>query len=357
MNKKPIKILHIVSVMNLAGIESFLMNIYREIDRSKIQFDFLVTREEVGFYDKEILSLGGNIHNIPHVKKIGLKNFKKNVDVFFQENNEYSIVHCHMNTWAGFFLPIAKKNKIPIRIAHSHIADFKINSNNIFQFLYKKYNSLFIKRNSTHFFACSEKAGDWLFGEKNREVQIINNSIDAIKFSYNQNIANKLRKEFGISKDTFVIGNIGRFNVQKNHIFLIDIFKEVFLKKPDSILCLIGEGELQDEIIAKVEKEGLSAHVKFLGVRSDINKLMMMFDTFLFPSLFEGFGIVALEAQAAGLKTIASDVLPIEVKITDYISFISLNQSSEFWASEVLKYSNGYNRRNTYNEILNAGFV
>jgi len=359
MQGNVIRILHIVSVMNRGGIETFLMNIYRHIDHSKIQFDFLVTREEVGIYDNEILVLGGKIHNIPHIRKVGLVKYRQSIIDFFNTHNEYKIVHCHMNTWAGFFLPLARKCGIPVRISHSHSsADCKTGLKEFLKFVFKKYNALFINNNATHYFACSQKAGKWLFGEKiaNEKLKIINNAIDTEKFRFNVEVAKKLRKELNIPYDAFVIGHVGRLHYQKNHSFLIDVFQEIKVRKQNVILCLVGTGELKNTIEIKIKEAGLIDSVKMLGIRSDINELMMMFDVFVFPSLSEGFGNVALEAQAAGLKTIVADTVPDEIKVTEQVEFISLKEKKAFWAEQILKYGDGYKRIDTYKDIVNAGY-
>lgn len=359
MPNKPFRVLHIVSVMNYGGIENLLMNIYRNINRNKIQFDFLVTREEKGIFDEEIKELGGEIYNIPHVSKKGYFKYKKIADEFFEEKkDEYKIIHCHMNTWAGFFLPLAKKNNIPIRIAHSHTSDIRMTLKNFPKFLIKTYHSLFINSNSTHFFACSKKAGEWLFDKniKKNKINLINNGINVEKFIYDENIALKKRKELNINKDQFVIGHVGNFSYAKNYQFLIDIFHIIHKKDSSAVLCLVGSGKLEKEVKKKVKKLNIEENVKFLGLRNDVNQLLMSFDVFLFPSRFEGLPVTLIEAQAAGSKIIASDTITKEVKITDLIQFISLNESSENWADNVLDLKNSDYDRNYYQEIVNAGY-
>jgi glycosyltransferase involved in cell wall biosynthesis len=263
-----------------------------------------------------------------------------------------------MNTWAGFFIPIAKKNNIPIRIAHSHIADYKVTLKNLPKFLIKKYHSFFINNNTTHFFACSKQAGEWLFGKRiaDTKLKIIRNAIKTEKFKYNKKLALNKRKQLDIDSSAFVIGHVGRFTYQKNHEFLIDIFKEISIQDPSAILILVGAGELEDEIKRKVKKINLQDKVKFLGLRNDVNELMMMFDIFLFPSRYEGFGIVALESQAAGAKTIISDEVPEEINITDLVKRISLDEPTKHWADIVLKFKDYNYNRDYYKEIVDAGY-
>jgi glycosyltransferase involved in cell wall biosynthesis len=359
MPNKPVRVLHIVSVMNHGGIENLLMNIYRNINRNKVQFDFLVTREERGIFDEEIKELGGKIYNISHISKKGYFKYKKIVDEFFKEKRKkYKIIHCHMNTWAGFFLPLAKKNNIPIRIAHSHSADYKVTLRSLPKFLIKKYHSLFINNTATHFFACSEKAGEWLFGKtiSDNYLKVIRNAIKTDNFRYDRNKVVKKRKKLNINSSAFVIGHVGRFTYQKNHEFLIDIFNEISIQAPSAKLILVGTGELEKEIKRKVKKKDLQDEVEFLGLRNDVNELMMVFDIFLFPSRYEGFGIVALESQAAGAKTIISNEVPEEIDITDLVKRISLDKSAEYWAEKVLNFKNCKDSRDYYQEIIDAGY-
>ncbi|RCW53388.1 glycosyltransferase family 1 protein [Halanaerobium sp. ST460_2HS_T2] len=359
MLNKPVRVLHIVSVMDHGGIENLLMNIYRNMDKEKVQFDFLVTRKDKGIFDEEIKKMGGKIYNISHISQKGYFKYRKKVDEFFKEKkDEYKIIHCHMNTWAGFFIPIAKKNNIPIRIAHSHTADYKVTLKNLFKFLIKKYHSFFINNNTTHFFACSKQAGKWLFGKRiaDTKLKIVRNAIKTKKFRYNKNLALKKRKQLDIDSSAFVIGHVGRFTYQKNHEFLIDIFKKISIQDPSAILILVGAGELEDKIKRKVKEINLQDKVKFLGLRNDVNELMMMFDIFLFPSRYEGFGIVALESQAAGAKTIISDEVPEEINITDLVKRISLDKSTKHWADIVLKFKDYNNNRDYYKQIVDAGY-
>jgi len=355
MKRYPIRILQIFSIMNRGGSESLVMNLCRSIDRSKIQFDFLINREEKGAYDDEILELGGKIYYIPHMSKVGHFKYIKELKSFFLNHKEYRIIHSHLNTWSGVIFIVAKKIGIPIRIAHSHAS---YPHYPFFEMLYKQYSKSLISRNATHYFACSKAAGKWLFGSKkvkNGGVVIFNNAIDAKKFSYNENIRNKYRAELNLV-GKFVVGNVGNFSLPKNHEFLIKIFIELYKRNKNTVLLLIGNGKLIYKIQEKVKKLDLKNSVKFLGTRSDIPDLLQAMDVFLFPSLYEGLPLTLVEAQAAGLKIIASDTITEEIKLTDLIDFISLKKPSVYWAEKVLKYADGYERKNTYKEICNTGY-
>lgn len=331
---KPIRILHVVVNMNSGGIENMLMNLYRRIDRNKIQFDFLVHTNECCFFEDEILKLGGVIHRISPLRLTNLNAYSKEVDAFFKKN-KYKIVHSHRGSASYFALKQAKKNNIPVRILHSHEAPLSLGSiekSRILLILLLKYLS---NKTITHRFACGNDAGIWMFGNK-REFSVLNNAIEANKFSFNQENRNLLRKEFGLENE-LVIGNVSRFNRQKNHIFLLKIFKSIIEKQPNSKLVLIGDGELKNEIVTHAKELNILNKIRFLGVRSDVSNLLQMLDVFVMPSLFEGLPVTLIEAQTSGLKVFASDAITREVALTDNIDFLSLNQTAEFWADQILK--------------------
>lgn len=337
--QKPIRVLHIVGIMNMGGIENLLMNIYRNIDREEIQFDFLVTREEKGIFDDEIKSLGGNIYNIPHMSSVGVLKYKKILFEFFKEHKEFEIVHCHRDALCSIYLKQAKKAKIQVRIAHSHtikLAEGK-GAKGIMNTLIKRYFMLFTRYSATDYFACSKDAGKWLFGQKiaNNKLNVIKNGININKYIYSQKIALEIRQKLGVSDNTFLIGHVGRFELAKNHTFLVDIFEQLQKEISNVELCLVGDGSLIEEIKRKVNKLGIQDKVKFLGIQNNINELMMAFDTFLFPSLFEGLGIVAIEAQATGLPCVVSNEIPKEVDLgLGIIHFIDL-ANCKIWVNKI----------------------
>ena len=332
---EPIRVLQVVTYMGRGGLETMLMNYYRNIDRDKVQFDFLTHRDERWDYDDEIESLGGKIYHLPKLNPFS-KNYLNALDKFFKEHKEYQIVHCHQDCLSGVVLKVAKKNGVKFTIAHSHNA----NQDKNLKYLIKLFEKRKIPKYADKLFACGNEAGRWMFNTDNFEV--LNNAIDTDLYTYNAEKASKVKKEFGI-ENKFVVGHVGRFNPQKNHEFLIDVFNEIQKIKEDSVLMLVGDGDLRQEIEQKVQDLGLSEKVIFTGIRSDVNDLMQGMDVFLFPSLYEGLGIVLIEAQASGLKCIISDTIPKDGIITDDVLSLSLNQSPVIWANEVLKYQ-GYKR-------------
>lgn len=348
---KPIRVLVINYKMHCAGIESFIMNVYRNIDREKVQFDFLVHYTERQFYDDEIERMGGKIYRLSIREDNNFLKYVKELKKFFYEHPEYKIVHGHMESFGIFYLKAAREAKIPIRIAHSHIAQknrgIKGSIKTILNKGYKWY--------ATDLFACSEVAGKFIFGDK-AKYKIFNNAIDAKTFKYNEKIRDEVREELGISDEQFVIGHVGRFNTQKNHNFLVDIFNEIYKADKNAILLLIGEGDLYEYIEEKVAKLELMNNVRLLGVRKDTNRLYQAMDIFLMPSLFEGLPISGIEAQAAGLKCIFSNTITVEVALTKNTEFISLDAEAKEWAKEVLKWKFAYSREEQTKEIEAAGY-
>jgi glycosyltransferase involved in cell wall biosynthesis len=366
MNKeKPIRVLQVLTTMNLGGAETMIMNYYRHVDRTEVQFDFLLHRQEKDFFDDEIKSLGGKIYRMPAISPKNYFSYKKKLNLFFDEHPEYKIVHSHLNALSSIVLSVAKNKNIPYRIAHSHLAieslvlkkilkkntDIKATIKDSIQSLVRGK----VAKVATHFFACGEKAGDWLFGQKNKaKVTIINNAINASLFTYDPAKANKIKEEFGL-KNKKVIGHVGRFNEQKNHFLLIKIFNEIYKKDNNCLLLLIGDGNLKDKIKEEAKRLNIDENIHFLGLRDNIPELLQGFDLFLFPSLYEGLPVTLVEAQASGLKIITSSTVTKEVDITGLITYIDLEQPESDWAESVLSNIN-YNRKDTLNQIREGGY-
>lgn len=349
---KPIRVLQVVTIMNRGGLETMLMNYYRKIDKSKIQFDFMVHRNERGQYDDEIEKLGGKIYRVLSIRPGNYHKYFSQLDEFFQEHNEYKIVHSHMNENSAFVLKAAKKAGVPCRIAHSHLADLKLD----YKYVFRIYARMNLKDNITDYFTCSNRAGEWLFGKdinSSGQVITLNNAVDSEKFQLNNDIRNKIRKELGIEYKK-VIGHVGRFNPQKNHEFLIDVFNEIHKINKNTVLLLIGDGNLYLKIKEKVKLLGIEDSVKFLGVREDINDLMQAMDLFLFPSLFEGLAVVLVEAQAAGIKCITSTGVTEESNICGNVEFIDLNLGAKQWAEKILKMN--WNKSDTTEKVVESGY-
>lgn len=342
---QPIRILQVFTIMNRGGAETMIMNYYRNIDRNKVQFDFLVHRQEKGDYDDEIESLGGKIYRTYNIRPGNYKKYFNYLEDFLENHNEYKIIHSHINENSGFILDIAKSKGIATRIAHSHIATLGID----YKYIFRKYARFYLKNSSTHNFACGEDAGKWLF--KKKPFTVINNAIDSKLYSYNKYTRDKVRNELGIDSK-FVIGHVGRFGYQKNHDFLIDIFNEVYKINSNSVLLMIGVGAGQSKIREKVNALGLESNVRFLNLRTDVNDIMQAMDVFLFPSLFEGLPVTVIEAQASGLPCVLSDSIDKKTSVSDLVEYISLQKTSKFWATQVIKYNKDFKRKDMCKEII-----
>lgn len=338
-----IRILHIVPNMQQGGLENIIMNIYRNIDRNKVQFDFLVHYKKKCFFDDEINKLGGNIYRFTFREDNNIIKYIMQLKKFFKEHDEYNIVHSHMPSLAYIHLGIAKKYKIKCRIVHCHEASYL----KTFKGYLKKICFRFAKYNANKYWACSTEAGKYLFND--RAFEIIPNSIDIDRFRFNKDERDRTRKKLNI-ENKLVIGHIGRFNLEKNHKFLVEIFVKIQKINTNSILLLIGTGELEKKIRSMVVQLGISDKVKFLGVCKDVEKLYNAMDIFVMPSYFEGLPVTGVEAQASGLKCIFSDTITNEVAVTDLSKFISLDENIDYWVSDILNAN--VHERGIYGNIL-----
>ena len=327
MNEKAIRILNILPAVNYCGgIENYVMSYYRNVDKNKIQFDFITHTTLVPSFKPEILALGGRIYELPVFNVSNLKKIYQYVDALFLTTH-YDIIHCHMANAAFLYFYLAKKHAIRNRILHSHqnkAAD---------KIIHVVRNTPLLKianYMATYRCACSEEAGQFLFGIY--PFTIVKNAIDCEKFEFNQEIRNKMRKTYNL-ENKFVIGNIGRFVNQKNQMFLIEVFKEILQKRNNSVLLIVGDGELKIKLITKVKNYGLSDSVLFLDTQSNVNELYNIMDVFAFPSLYEGVGIVAIEAQCNGLPVLASNYVPKEAKVSHNIQFLPLDRS--IWVKQL----------------------
>ena len=342
-----IRILHIVSFMQRGGLETLIMNCYRHIDREKMQFDFIVHRDFRADYDDEIEALGGKIYRLPRLNPFSPAYRKALLD-FFHGHPEYKIVHCHLDCMSSIPLAAAKQCGVPVRIAHAHSS----NQTKDWKYPLKRFFMRKISAVATHFFACSQTAGQWMF--PGQDVTIINNGVDTAQFSYDPNVRKEVRTELGL-KQELVLGHVGRFMPEKNHDFLIDIFAEVHKRVPDAKLILVGTGPLEANVRKKVSDLNLADNVDFLGVRSDVNRILQAVDVFVLPSLYEGLGISAVEAQTAGAYCVLSDTVPQICKMTDIVDFISLNSSPDQWADSIIAGGN-VARVDHSTEVIQAGY-
>lgn len=331
------RVLHVVNSMNRGGQETLIMNLYRHIDRSKVQFGFLVTDPSEGDYDKEILGMGGEIFKVePAEREIRhitpFLQCRKMSKALRKLRKKYDIVHFHNHHAYSSLLELVAAGSAGIRrvILHSHnTSGPNVRVHKLVRPLLKFFN---IER-----LACSKEAADWMFGRGGDGVEIINNAVDREAFAYNPEARARMRAEFGFAEDAKVVLHVGRFNYQKNHRFLLEIFKSMHRRDNRCRLVLVGRGELEDEIRGLVKAGGLEDVVIFAGIRSDIPDLMSGSDLFLFPSLFEGLPVVLVEVQVNGLRCVCSDVISGEVRCSGRIVAQSLESGAEAWSSVALE--------------------
>lgn len=345
---EPIRVLHVVTHMNRGGLETMLMNYYRHIDRSRVQFDFLAHRQERADYDDEIESMGGYIYRLPRLVPWS-RSYKKALDRFFETHPGYKIIHVHQDCLSAVILKAAKIRGIPVRIAHSHNASQDKDLKYPIKLFYKQ----FIPKYATDLFACGQNAGKWMFGGK--PFRILNNAVDTAVYVHNPEISRRVRQELGIEEEAFVVGHVGRFCPQKNHTFLLEIFSQIAVQDSLARLLLVGDGTLRPAIEQKAASLGLTHKIIYTGVRSDVPALLQAMDVFVFPSLYEGLPVTMVEAQAAMLHCHISDTIPAECVITDLVYRHSLQSSPAEWATSVLSASRSYDRVAT-KDILLAGF-
>ncbi|GIM28751.1 putative glycosyltransferase EpsF [Clostridium polyendosporum] len=337
------RILQITGGMNTGGAETMIMHLYRTIDKSKVQFDFISFTDAKCHYDDEIKALGGRIFYVPSPKKTNL--FKFIVDLYrvIKQYGPYHAVHAHTLFNSGLALLAARLAGIKLRICHSHntLGDY---GHILIRKIYFAFMRVLIKLNSNKNVSCTKAAGKFLFGKRSIRKQmftVLPNAIDLTPYKYiDLNAVRSMRKKLGINEDTLVIGHVGKFGEQKNHIFLVRLAEYLRDKEVDFKLILIGQGDLKKQIEAMIEEKQLNEHVKFLGVQTNIPLYMRMFDVFVLPSLYEGLGIVLIEAQAAGTPCVISDTIPKECDMgLGLINMLSLNAKLDSWLNAILNSS------------------
>lgn len=352
------KVLQVGMTKNIGGVETYLMEQYRHLDRRRIDYDFInmIGENNIAFED-EIKSKGNKIYDIISRGKNPLKHYWQWIKFFYRYAKFYDAIvfnTCDLYHMCPLFL--AKIFKIKIRIIHSHNSSNDKKENFLRKILIK-INKILMNISVTDYWACSTEAGRWMFGRK-REFKLIHNLIDSKKYIYNLEIRKNIRRNLKI-EDKFVIGHIGRFSYQKNHEFLIKIFNEIYKKNKNSILLLIGgktgNKSYYQESVNLVDKMGLKNNVYFLGMKKNVADYYQAMDCFILPSKFEGLPIVGIEAQTAGLKIFLSDIITKEVQITDLVEYISLEENPAIWAEKILK-SENYNRINMYEKIVESGY-
>jgi len=354
---QPIRILQAFVANDKGGLTGYICQNYRFIDRSKVQFDFLTFETDKLDFEDEFIRMGAKFYHIsrPSHPLSYAKALKKILN-----SRDYAAMHFNMS-YANF-IPLIIARWLGARriIMHSHSTaiDDRRGGIRAIKMLIHKLGRLAMNYIADDYLACSSLAAEWMYPYKLRQSQhyhMAKNAIDVRKYSYNPTIRAEMRQQLGLKQDTFVIGHVGRFTYQKNHEFLIDVFKKVHEKREDSLLLLIGEGPDEDKIKKKVTSLGLTSHVLFLGRRNDVPNLFQVMDCFMLPSRFEGLGIVGIEAQASDLHCFFSDVVPREVDVIGKSVFVSLRCIS-LWVSNILAVDKSSRRDDTRSVMVEAGY-
>jgi len=349
-----IRILHSVSNMDRAGIETMLMNYYRHLDRELVQFDFLCNKKKPGAYDEEILSLGGRIFRSPGLNPAKYYQYLHYMGRLFAEHPEYKLLHGHNGPFAVYSLYAARLAGLPVRIFHGHDTSFTKD----LKYPLKLFCLQFLERNITLRWSCGLEAARFYYGDavvKAGEFRVIPNAIEVERFVYDEQIRQTLRSRYGLSNKR-VIGHIGRFADQKNHEFLLELFRALHARAKDTFLVLLGEGELLAKMQQKVQSLGLTQDVLFLGNVPNANEWYQAFDIFLLPSHYEGLPVVGIEAQAAGLPCIFADTITKEIALSEAVEYLSLREPLESWCERIMALLENKQRPDNYELITAANY-
>jgi len=350
--EKPIRILHVLGRLDRGGAETMVMNLYRNIDRTQIQFDFIIHTTDKCDYNDEIEELGGKIYTIPRYTGKNHFYYKKAWHNFFQRHTEYELIHGHVRSTASIYVKIAKKYSLKT-IVHSH----SISSGTGVKSKIKDLMQLPIRSIADYLFACSDEAGKWLFGKNvvdKENYKVIKNAIDVEKYVINEEVRKKMLKDLQI-EGKFVLGHVGRFSYEKNHEFLIEVFYELQKQCENAVLLLVGDGELKPKIEEQIYQLGIQEKVILTGSVSNVHEYMQAMDVFVFPSHYEGLGMVAIEAQASGLPCVISDRIPKQVIVTEVVTSLPLSNASH-WVGVILDKNTPTQREGVSFGVIKQGY-
>lgn len=347
-----VRVLQVTSKLFRGGAEAFIMNVYRNIDRTQVQFDFLVFHTHREYYEDEIENLGGHVYHVPIMEGANLLRRKRMLDAFFDKHHDYAAVHCHMAALGRDVLRSAGEHGVGRLFSHSHIADFERTPRNIVKQAFQKgFGEYATKR-----LACSRTAGEFMYPGKDFEV--VNNGIDVARFAFDAARRDAFRGSYGFSEEDILVGHVGRFELMKNHAFLIDAFAALARIDEHALLVLAGDGSLRENVERRAGDLGLSERVRFLGLLDDMPSFYDGVDCFAMPSLSEGLPFSAVEAQCSGLPCVLSDRITDEVAITDLVEYLPLEAGAEAWADcieRALGYSGGM-RKGYAGVVADEGF-
>ena len=356
----PVRVLHVLGTTQLGGAESRTMDLYRHMDRGRVQFDFLVHTQQDGFFDQEIQKLGGRIYRVPRFRFYNFFAYRKAMRSFFAGHHEFAAVEGHITSSAAVYLPIAKRAGVRVTIAHARSAGVDAGLKGALTRLMR----LRLSQRTDYMFTCSRLAGISVFGKKAVEegrTVFIPNAIDCQAFAYDEGVRERIRAELGIG-DRYVIGHVGRFHYAKNHEYLLRIFaalcdgqRERSGNGPQYLLLLLGEGPQMDAMKQLAEKLGIAEWVFFLGNRKNVSDYYQAMDYFVYPSRYEGLPGAMIEAQASGLKCLMSDAVCDEAAVTELVRCMSIEADPRVWAEKIEETAR-YDRSSHADEVGRAGF-
>lgn len=350
---KPIRILQMMSSLDIGGSQAFVMNLYRNMDRESIQFDFIIDHPEQTYFQTEIEKLGGKVYVLPSFKGTNIKELKKAWNDFFLEHPEYRVLHSHSRSYASIYIPIAKKHGLKT-IIHSHSTS---NGKGIGAVV-KAFLQYPLRYQADYFMACSHEAGEWLFGSKvckNANFKIVKNAIDSQKYIYNKEIRQQVRQELGLG-EAFVLGYLARVTEPKNPLYAIEVFHALREMLPEAKLLFIGDGSLMQKVRDKAAEYGILDFIVFTGSRSDVERMLFAMDCYILPSLWEGLGISLIEAQASGIRCICSENIPNEAIVTNLVTQVHLAEGAQEWARKIVENAISYPRLDQSEEIKQTGY-
>ena len=346
-----VRVLQVIGSLYLGGSQTMVMNLYRNIDRSKMQFDFIIDHTVDMDFEEEIKSLGGKIYVMPTFKGHNILEVIRAWNQFFAVHPEYKVIHSHVRSYASVYLPIAKKYGLKT-VIHSH----STSNGSGFPALVKMIMQYPLRYQADCYLSCSKDAGKWLFGDKvaaGEKFKILQNAIDIADYQYSETGREKIRKELKLD-DEILFGHVGRFHESKNPIFLIEVFHQLHKQMPKSKLVMVGDGELRKQIEEKIRQFGLEKDVYLLGTRNDVKMILQAMDCFLFPSCWEGVPVTVIEAQAAGLPCFVSDTVTKDVGASDLVRYLPIQNGTEPWVKAITETS--LERKNVTEEIKQEGF-
>lgn len=347
------RLLHMIGSLEIGGSQAMVMNLYEKIDRRNLQFDFIIDHPDQTYLADRIKALGGKVYFMPTFKGWNVFEIQQSWNSFFEEHPEYKVLHSHVRSYASIYLPIAKKHGLKT-IIHSHSTS---NGKGVSSAV-KALMQYPLRFQADYFMSCSDKAGRWLFGKRitqSNNYMVIPNAIDSERFVFGEKKRNQIRSELSI-EDKFVVGHVGRLTEPKNHSFLLEVFAELRKTRKDAVLLLVGDGKLKKTIEEKIQSLNLDKSVLLLGSKSNTYDYYQAMDVFAFPSLWEGLGIAAIEAQASGLPCVVSERIPEEINIgAGLIHVVSLDEGKEVWAKAINSYESEC-RFSRVDEVKKAGY-